>query len=202
MNCSPPGLPVHHQLPEFTQTHVHRVGDAIQPSHPLSARLTLTLNPRRAISNMLKWHIPRASLVAQWQRIDLPVQELWVWPLTREDATCSRAAKPARHNCGACALGPAAATTEPTCRKHRSARAQRLCSATRGHRQEKKPEPRSESSPRLPQLQKSLSCHRDPAQPEIKEQIQALKQHGPRNTRVRIKRVTSPPYLLTFLLVY
>ena len=35
MNCSMPGLPVHHQLPEFTQTHVHRVGDAIQPSHPL-----------------------------------------------------------------------------------------------------------------------------------------------------------------------
>ena len=35
MNCSKPGLPVHHQLPEFTQTHVHRVGDAIQPSHPL-----------------------------------------------------------------------------------------------------------------------------------------------------------------------
>jgi len=35
MNCSTPGLPVHHQLPEFTQTHVHRVGDAIQPSHPL-----------------------------------------------------------------------------------------------------------------------------------------------------------------------
>ena len=35
MNLSTPGLPVHHQLPEFTQTHVHRVGDAIQPSHPL-----------------------------------------------------------------------------------------------------------------------------------------------------------------------
>ena len=35
MNCSMPGLPVHHQLPEFTQTHVHRVGDAIQPSPPL-----------------------------------------------------------------------------------------------------------------------------------------------------------------------
>ena len=35
MNCSTPGLPVHHQLPEFTQTHAHRVGDAIQPSHPL-----------------------------------------------------------------------------------------------------------------------------------------------------------------------
>ena len=35
MNCSTPGLPVHHKLPEFTQTHAHRVGDAIQPSHPL-----------------------------------------------------------------------------------------------------------------------------------------------------------------------
>ena len=37
MNCSTPGLPVHHQLPEFTQTHVHWVGDPIQPSHPLSS---------------------------------------------------------------------------------------------------------------------------------------------------------------------
>ena len=37
MNRSTPGLPVHHQLPEFTQTHVHRIGDAIQPSHPLSS---------------------------------------------------------------------------------------------------------------------------------------------------------------------
>ena len=37
MNRSTPGLPVHHQLPEFTQTHIHRVGDAIHPSHPLSS---------------------------------------------------------------------------------------------------------------------------------------------------------------------
>jgi len=37
MNHSTPGLPVHQQLPEFTQTYVHRVGDAIQPSHPLSS---------------------------------------------------------------------------------------------------------------------------------------------------------------------
>ena len=37
MDCSTPGLPVHHQLPEFTQTHVHWVGDAIKPSHPLSS---------------------------------------------------------------------------------------------------------------------------------------------------------------------
>ena len=37
MDCSTPGLPVHHQFPKFTQTHVHWVGDAIQPSHPLSS---------------------------------------------------------------------------------------------------------------------------------------------------------------------
>ena len=36
-DCSMPGFPVHHQLPELTQTHVHRVSDAIQPSHPLSS---------------------------------------------------------------------------------------------------------------------------------------------------------------------
>ena len=39
MNHTTPGLPVHHQLPEFTQTHVHQVGDAIQPSHPLSSEV-------------------------------------------------------------------------------------------------------------------------------------------------------------------
>ena len=45
MNCSTPGLPVHHQLPEFTQTHVHRVSDAIQPSHPLSSPSPPAPNP-------------------------------------------------------------------------------------------------------------------------------------------------------------
>ena len=45
MICSRPGLPVHHQLPEFTQTHVHRVGDAIQPSHPLSSPSPPAPNP-------------------------------------------------------------------------------------------------------------------------------------------------------------
>ena len=44
MDCSTPGLPVHHQLPEFTQTHVHRVDDAIQPSHPLSSLSPLDFN--------------------------------------------------------------------------------------------------------------------------------------------------------------
>ena len=37
MDCSTPGFPFHHQLPELAQTHVRRVGDAIQPSHPLSS---------------------------------------------------------------------------------------------------------------------------------------------------------------------
>ena len=45
MNSSMPGLPVQHQLPEFTQTHVHRVSDAIQPSHPLSSPSPPALNP-------------------------------------------------------------------------------------------------------------------------------------------------------------
>ena len=45
MNHSTPGLPVHHQLPEFTQIHVHRVGDAIQPSHPLSSPSPPAPNP-------------------------------------------------------------------------------------------------------------------------------------------------------------
>jgi len=61
MNCSMPGLPVHHQHPEFTQTHVHRVSDAIQPSHPLSPLLLLPPIPPsiRVFSNestlRMKW---------------------------------------------------------------------------------------------------------------------------------------------------
>ena len=45
MDCSTPGFPVHHQLPELIQTHVHRVGDATQPSHPLSSASPPALNP-------------------------------------------------------------------------------------------------------------------------------------------------------------
>ena len=44
MNCSTPGLPVHHLLPEFTKSHVHQVGDTIQPSHPLSSLSPPALN--------------------------------------------------------------------------------------------------------------------------------------------------------------
>ena len=45
MNCSIPGLPVHHKLPEFTQTHAHWVGNVIQPSHPLSSPSPPAPNP-------------------------------------------------------------------------------------------------------------------------------------------------------------
>ena len=54
MNRSTPGLPVHHQLPEFTQTHVHRVNDAIQPSHPLSSSSPPAPNPSQHQS-LFQW---------------------------------------------------------------------------------------------------------------------------------------------------
>ena len=54
MNRSTPGLPVHHQLPEFTQTHIHRVGDAIQPSHPLSSPSPPAPNPSQCQS-LFQW---------------------------------------------------------------------------------------------------------------------------------------------------
>ena len=54
MNHSMPGLPVHHQLPEFTQTHVHRVSDAIQPSHPLLSPSRLAPNPSQHQS-LFQW---------------------------------------------------------------------------------------------------------------------------------------------------
>ena len=59
MDCSTPGFPVHHQLPELTQTHVHRVGDAIQPSHPLSSPSppNFNLSQHQGLSNESVLHI-------------------------------------------------------------------------------------------------------------------------------------------------
>ena len=54
LDCSTPGLPVHHKLPEFTQTHVHRIGDAIQPSHPLSSPSPPDPNPSQHQS-LFQW---------------------------------------------------------------------------------------------------------------------------------------------------
>ena len=82
MNHSTPGLPVHHQLPESTQTHVHRVGDAIQLSHPLSSpsppALNLSqhqsffqwVNPLHEVAKVLEFQLQHQSF--QWiPRTDL-----------------------------------------------------------------------------------------------------------------------------------
>ena len=62
VNCSTPGLPVHHQLPEFTQTHVHWVSDAIQPSHPLLSPSPPAPNPSQhqsfPMSQLFTWGSP------------------------------------------------------------------------------------------------------------------------------------------------
>ena len=63
INCSMPGLPVHHQLPEFTQTHVHRVGDAIQPSHPLSSTSPPAPNP-----SQLRVFSSKSTLSMRWPK--------------------------------------------------------------------------------------------------------------------------------------
>ena len=54
MGCRTPGFPVHHQIPEFTQTYVHWVSDAIQPSHPLSSPSPLTFNLSQQ-QGLFKW---------------------------------------------------------------------------------------------------------------------------------------------------
>ena len=63
MNCSTLGLPVHHQLPEFTQTHVHRVSDVIQPSHPLSAP-----SPPAPISPSIRVFSNESTLLMRWPK--------------------------------------------------------------------------------------------------------------------------------------
>ena len=70
INCSMPGFPVHHHLPEFTQTHVHRVGDAIQPFHPLSSPSPPTPNPSQHQSPFQRvnsWH--EVAKVLEWVAI-------------------------------------------------------------------------------------------------------------------------------------
>ena len=63
MNRSTLGLPVHHQLPEFTQTHVHQVSDAIQPSHPLSSPSPPAPNP-----SQLRVFFNESALHMRWPK--------------------------------------------------------------------------------------------------------------------------------------
>ena len=63
VNCSTPGLPVHHQLLEFTQTHVHWVGNAIQPSHPLSS-----LSPPAPIPPSIRVFSNESTLCMRWPK--------------------------------------------------------------------------------------------------------------------------------------
>ena len=65
MNCSTQGLPIHHHRPEFTQTHVHRVSDAIQPSHPLSSPSTPAPNPSQHQS-LVQWLTLRMRWPMYW----------------------------------------------------------------------------------------------------------------------------------------
>ena len=65
MDCTMPGLPVHHQLPEFTQTHVHWIGDAIQPSHPLSSPSPPTFNLSEC-QGLFKWVSSSHQVAKYW----------------------------------------------------------------------------------------------------------------------------------------
>ena len=80
MNCSIPGLPVHHQLPEFTQTHVHWVSDAIQPSHPLSSPSPPALNFSQH-QGLFKW-VSSLHQVAKVLEFQLQHQSLQWTPRT------------------------------------------------------------------------------------------------------------------------
>ena len=80
MDCSTPGLPVHHQLPEFTQTHVHWVGDAIQPSHPLSSPSPPAPNPSQHQS-LFKW-VSSSHQLAQVLEFQLQHQSFQWTPRT------------------------------------------------------------------------------------------------------------------------
>ena len=68
MNCSTPGLPVHHQLLEFTQTHIHRVIDAIQPSHPLLSPSPLAPNPSQNLMQKVDSFSNESIFCIRWPK--------------------------------------------------------------------------------------------------------------------------------------
>ena len=79
MNRSTPGLPVHHQLTEFTQTHVRRVGDAIQTSHPLSSPSHPAPNPSQSgsfpMSQLFSWGGPSIGVSASASVLPMNTQD-------------------------------------------------------------------------------------------------------------------------------
>ena len=82
MNRSVPGFPVHLQLPEFTQTHVHRVGDAIQPSHPLSSPSPPAPNPSQhqslfPVTQLFAWGGQSIGVSASPSTLPMNTQD---WP--------------------------------------------------------------------------------------------------------------------------
>ena len=79
MNRSTPGLPVHHQLPEVTQTQVHQVGDAIQPSHPLSSP---SYAPNPSQHQGLFWRVNSSHEVAKVLEFQLQYQSFQWTPRT------------------------------------------------------------------------------------------------------------------------
>ena len=81
MDCSTPGLPVHHQLPEFTQTHVHWVGDAIQPFHPLQLSPSPPAFSLSQHQGLFKW-VSSLHQVAKVLEFQLQYQSLQWTPRT------------------------------------------------------------------------------------------------------------------------
>ena len=77
MNCSTPGLPVHHQFLEFSETHVHQVSDAIQPSHPLSCPSPLAPNPSQHQS-LFQWvnSLHEVAKVLEFQAITKKIPQI------------------------------------------------------------------------------------------------------------------------------
>ena len=86
MGCSTPGFPVHHQHPELTQTHVHWVGDAIKPSHPLlfPSPLAFNLSQHQGlfqwVSSLHLW--PNIGASASASVLPLNIQDWFPWGLT------------------------------------------------------------------------------------------------------------------------
>ena len=93
MDCSTPGLPVHHQLPEFTQTHTHWVADAVQPSHPLSSPSPPALNLSQH-QGLFKW-VSSLHQVAKVLEFQLQHQSLqWTAAAAKSLQSCPTLCNP------------------------------------------------------------------------------------------------------------